>query len=218
MMKPMDIEVFSDPVCPWCFIGKRRLERALAERPDVRASIRWRTFQLNPTMPPGGMPHSEYLQAKFGSPNPPMYETIRAVGESEGIEFAFEEIQTTPNTIDAHRLTRFAGRSGAEDAMVEALFQAYFLDGQDIGNREILSTIAKSVGLDQKDAAAHLAGGDDLSEVHEEDLQSRRLGIQGVPCFIVAGKYAVAGAQEPEAFLPLFDMAREVSLETEPVT
>ena len=169
-------------------------------------------------MPSGGMPRSEYLQAKFGSHNPPMYETIRAIGESEGIEFAFDDIRSTPNTVDAHRLTRFAGRSGAEDAMVEALFQAYFLDGQDIGNREILSAIAKTVGLDQKDATAHLAGSDDLSEVHEEDLQGRRLGIQGVPCFIVAGKYAVSGAQEPEAFLPLFDMAREVNLETESVT
>ncbi len=214
----MDIDVYSDPVCPWCFIGKRRLERALAERPNLETLVRWRTFQLNPTMPPGGMKRSDYLHAKFGSHSPPMYDAIRAVGESEGIEFAFDDIRITPNTIDAHRLTRFAARLGAEDAIVEALFHPYFLKGQDIGDRETLSAIAAVAGLDEKDAAAHLGGNDDLSEVQEEDLRGHRLGIQGVPCFIVAGKYAVSGAQEPEAFYPLFDMARELSRESETVT
>ena len=214
----MDIDVFSDPVCPWCYIGKRRLERALAERPNVTATVRWRTFQLNPTMPPGGMSRSEYLHQKFGSRNPPMYDAIREVGESEGIDFAFDDIRCTPNTVEAHRLIRYAARSGAEDATVEALFQAYFLNAQDIGDREILVAVAASAGLEATAAAAHLAGNEDKSEVLEEDRQGRDLGIQGVPFFIVDGKYALSGAQEPEAFYPLFDMAREMNPEPEAVS
>jgi predicted DsbA family dithiol-disulfide isomerase len=214
----MDIDIYSDPVCPWCFIGKRRLERALSVRPEVAAVVHWRTFQLNPTMPPDGMARDHYLHVKFGSPNPPIYDAIRAVGKSEGIEFAFDDIQRTPNTQDAHRMIRFASQLGSEDAFVEALFQAYFFHGQDIGNHEILTFIAVALGLDSDAVAAHLASDTDLSEVREEGLQGRQLGIQGVPCFVVAGRYAVSGAQEPEAFFPLFDMACEVSRESEVVS
>ena len=214
----MDIDIYSDPVCPWCFIGKRRLERALSVRPELDVVVHWRTFQLNPTMPPGGMPRDEYLHAKFGSPKPPVYDVIRAVGESEGIEFAFDDIQHTPNTLDAHRLTRYASRLGFGNAIVETLFQAYFFRGQDIGDQEILTAIATEAGLNGDAAAAHMAGDGDLLEVREEDTFGRQLGIQGVPFFVVAGRYAVSGAQEPEAFFPLFDMAREVSRESESVT
>ena len=210
----MDIDIYSDPVCPWCFIGKRRLERALSVRPELDVVVHWRTFQLNPTMPPGGMARDEYLHAKFGSLKPPVYDVIRAVGDSEGIEFAFDDIQHTPNTLNAHRLIRYASRLGFGDAIVETLFQAYFFRGQDIGDQEILTGITTAAGLNSDAAAAHLASNGDLQEVREEDSFGRQLGIQGVPFFIVAEHYAVSGAQEPEAFFPLFDMAREVSRES----
>jgi predicted DsbA family dithiol-disulfide isomerase len=208
MVAMIKVDIFSDPICPWCFIGKRRFEKAQAARPDVTATVRWRTFQLNPTMPPDGMERQTYLSTKFGSADhaSQLYDNIRQVGAGVGIDFAFDRIDRTPNTVNAHRLIRFADRAGAEDAAVEALFRAYFLDGRDIGDIETLTAIALQAGLDKRDVAAYLARDEDGDKVQSEDLQARRLGIQGVPCFIIADQYAVSGAQEPEAFFPLFDM------------
>ena len=205
----MNIEIFSDVICPWCYIGKRRLERALAQRSDLDVRIGWRAFQLNPWMPEEGMEREAYLQAKFGSRDASnIYENIRRVGAAEGIAFRFDLIQRTPNTLNAHRLIRLAGRHGAQDAVVEALFQAYFVDGRNIADIGVLAEIAAEAGLDGEAARRDLDGDLDREAVRSEDARARQMGIQGVPCFIVDRSYAVSGAQEPEYFLPLFDLVQ----------
>jgi predicted DsbA family dithiol-disulfide isomerase len=204
----MHIDIVSDVICPWCFIGKRRLERALAERPGLNSDITWRPFQLNPEMPAQGMARADYLAAKFGSKAHAtrVYDSIRAAGETVGIPFAFERIQRTPNTIDAHRLIRFADRAGHADALVDRLFDGYFLAGKDIGDRDTLATLAGEAGLDASEAAKFLGSSRDRAEIQADDAGARRLGINAVPCFIFAGQYAISGAQEPQFFFPVFDL------------
>lgn len=204
----ISIDLFSDPICPWCFIGKRRLEDALSTRPDIEIEINWHSFQLNPMMPRDGMEREEYLALKFGNPDNArrLYDNISGVGELAGIQFEFDRIKITPNTIAAHRLIRFATRSRAQDKIVEQLFNAYFLDGQNIGDIEILITLSAEAGLNSDETAVFLESDEDVDAVKSEDMQARQLGIQGVPFYILNQQYAVSGAQEPEAFYPLFDM------------
>ena len=204
----MRIDIFSDVICPWCYIGKKRLEKALALRPPAELAVQWRAFQLNPDMPAEGMDRKAYLEAKFGGPEAAsrIYDNVRAAGAKENIPFAFERIPRTPNTVGAHRLIRFGQREGRQDETVSALFQAYFIDGRDIGDPATLARIAADAGLDEAAAARYLASDENLDQVLAEDAFARRLGIGGVPCFIFDGKYAVSGAQEPEAFLPVFDL------------
>ena len=204
----MHIDIFSDPICPWCFIGKRRLRRALAARPGLRPTIRWRAFQLNPAMPADGMERQSYLAVKFGNAAEAqrLYATIGQVGAVEGIDFRFDRIRMTPNTVDAHRLVRYAQAFERDDAVTDALFHAYFLQGRDIGDRRVLAELAQEAGLERTEAEAFLAGGDGADAVRGEDMRARQLGIEGVPCFIVDRRYAISGAQEPEAFFSLFDM------------
>ena len=212
------IEIYADPICPWCFIGKKRLEAALALRPDVKTEIRWRTFQLNPDMPNDGMERQSYLSAKFGGAGRAneIYSHIRKVGEQVGIPFAFDRIHRTPNTMKAHRLIRYAqtqedasGPTGMTDRLVESLYTSYFLNGADIGSDDILLDLAEDVGLDRTAVQTYLDGRMNEAELQSEDMLARRLGIGGVPCFIVDGRYALSGAQEPEAFLPLLEMAMQ---------
>ncbi len=205
----IQIDVYSDTVCPWCYIGKRRLERALAVREDVAARIVWHAFQLNPDIPAGGLTRERYLSGKYGTPDRAdnIFGAIARAGHAERIPFAFEAIGATPNTIQSHRLIRLAERFDCHDAVVEALFRAYFLDGEDIGDDGVLARIAHTVGIDREFAAVFLAGDDERDTVIAEDLRARRMGINAVPCFIVNGAYAISGAQEPEAFFPLFDLA-----------
>jgi predicted DsbA family dithiol-disulfide isomerase len=205
----MHLDIFSDTICPWCFVGKRRLARALAQRPQPKMAVRWRAFQLNPGMPPEGMVRERYIDAKFGSSERAkrIYEAVTAVGASEGIEFNFEGIRRTPNTLLSHRLLRKAGREGLQDPLLDALFQAYFIDGRDIGNAAVLTEIGESIGL--SGTAAYLAGNEDSEEVRAEDGLARRQGINGVPCFIFNYRFLLSGAQEPESFFQLFDLARE---------
>ncbi|MFN4088670.1 MAG: DsbA family oxidoreductase [Alphaproteobacteria bacterium] len=204
----MHIDIVSDTICPWCLIGKRRLERALAQRPGIPVALRWHAFQLNPWMPPEGMERAAYLAAKFGSADAEAtYANIARVGAAEGIPFRFDRIPRTPNTVAAHRLVRLAGRSGRQDAVVEALFQAYFVEGRDIGSIGQLAAIAGAAGLDAEAAAVWLAGDEDRDAVLAEDASARRMGVQGVPLFIVAGRYVISGAQEAEYFLPVLDLA-----------
>ncbi len=204
----MRIDIFSDVICPWCFIGKRRLDKALALRPQPDLQLHWRAFQLNPGMPAEGMDRQAYLAAKFGGAESAqrIYDTVGAVGAREGIAFAFERIRRTPNTVAAHRLIRFAEARGKQDAVVEALFRAYFLAGRLVGEKMVLAEIAGESGLDAAEAHAFLEGAEETETVLAEDAFARRLGIGGVPCFIIDGKYALSGAQEPEAFLPVFDL------------
>lgn len=205
----VQIDVYSDPICPWCFIGKRRLERALAARDDVSATVNWRPFQLNPDMPPAGQDQHSYLHSKFGGIEraTKFQDAIAEAGQSERIAFNFDRIRHTPNTLDAHRLIRFAGAGGLQNEVVEALFSAYFFEGENIGKHGVLVRIAHAVGLDGHAVAAYLASSADVSEVAAEDLRARRMSIDAVPCFIINGQYAISGAQEPEAFYPLLDLA-----------
>ncbi len=206
----MRIDIYSDTICPWCYIGTRRLERALAERPDVEAQINWRAFQLNPWMPAAGVAREEYLKAKFGQSDAQrIYANIREVGLTEGLDFRFDLMTRTPNTVMSHRLIAWSADQLGEDpqgALVENLFQSYFLNGADLGNPKILIEAAEHAGLNAAAAEAFLATNEHHDAVVAEDAEARRMGIQGVPCFIVDGAYAISGAQEPEYFMPLFDM------------
>ena len=210
-VKAMILDVFSDTICPWCYVGKRRLERALEARPQRDLTIRWRAFQLNPGMPAEGMDRKAYIDAKFGGAERAraILDTVRAAGAGEGIAFAFDRIKRTPNTLQSHRLIRFAGSQDRQDETLEALFRAYFLQGRNIGDRAVLSGVAEDAGLDRDEAADYLAGDADAEAVLGEDALARRAGINGVPCFIFNGRFALSGAQEPEAFFQLFDLARE---------
>jgi predicted DsbA family dithiol-disulfide isomerase len=205
----MQIDIVSDVICPWCFIGKRRLERALALRPNLPATLAWRAFQLNPEMPSEGISRELYLSAKFGGPRAAgrMHTAVCAAGWTEGIDFDFKRIRRMPNTLRAHRLIRLATSEGCADQVVEALFRAYFREGLDIGDIDMLAAISARAGLDETEVRGYLAGEVGTKEVRAEEHRARRLGIHAVPCFVLNRGYAISGAQEPEMFLPLFDIA-----------
>ncbi|MDJ0950557.1 MAG: DsbA family oxidoreductase [Alphaproteobacteria bacterium] len=211
----MKLEIVSDTICPWCFIGKRRLERALAEKPVADLDIGWRPFQLNPDMPLGGMDRQAYLELKFGGPDRArqVYDPIHDAGKGEGIPFAFGQIKRTPNTLNSHRLIRRAAAAGLQDAVVETLFRAYFLEGRDIEDPASLAAIAEAAGMDRAETQAYLESDADLETVRAEDMMARQMGIQGVPCFIFDRKYAVSGAQTPEVFHEVFEMAAKEAAE-----
>ena len=211
---PLRIDIVSDTICPWCFVGKRRLERALAAKPDLAVEIAWHPFQLNPDMPREGLDRRRYLEAKFGGEAGArqIYDRIRDAGAGEGIAFDFDAIATTPNTVDSHRLVKWAGEAGVQDAVVEALFRAYFFDGRNIGDAGVLADVAAACGLDRNTIAARLASDDDRDHVAQAAQQMAAMGITGVPCYIVDRRYAISGAQDPEVFVNLFDeLAREAA-------
>jgi predicted DsbA family dithiol-disulfide isomerase len=212
----IQIDIFSDTICPWCLIGKRRLEAALTERPDLQATIHWRVFQLNPMMPKGGMERQNYLAMKFGGPKNAanVYDRIRSAAAADGIDFAFEDIARTPNTVDSHRLIRWAAGQDRESETVEALFQAYFLRGEDIGALEVLVAAAESVGMDPAETRAFLQSEALDAEIREEDRQARGLGIDGVPCFVFNGRHALAGAQPPKVLVQMLDLAQQEAAAT----
>ncbi len=206
------IDIVSDVICPWCFIGKRRLERALAAEAPGSIVVGWRPFQLNPDMPVEGMSRKDYLRAKFGTDDGgERYKHVVAAGLEEGIPFAFERMQRTPNTVRAHRLIRFAERFGAADATVEALFVAYFAGARDVGDLDVLVDVAGSAGLDASEARRYLASDEDDALIRAEDKYARELGIQGVPCFVIERKYMVSGAQPAELFADVFRQVREAA-------
>ena len=209
----MRLDIFSDPICPWCFIGKRRLVRALAARPDLQIEVHWRAFQLNPEMPAEGMDRQLYLELKFGGPAAAqrIYDTIAEAGVSEKIDFDFGAIRRTPNTVNAHRLIRRAALEGKQDAVVEALFERYFLAGEDIGDAAVLVKIAEEAGLAASGLEAFLAGAEESDAVRSEDALARRTGIQGVPTFIFANRFALSGAHEPEVLIQMFELAEQDS-------
>ncbi len=206
----MIVDVIVDTVCPWCYVGKARFEKALAMRPDQVVEIGWRPFQLNPAMPREGKDRTAYLSEKFGGGDGARrrYTVIADAGRQEGIDFRFDRIERTPNTVDSHRLIAYARRDGRQHAIVGALFRAYFTNGRDIGEIQVLAEIAAENGLDGDAARAYLGSDEDRSMVVDEDEMARRLGVSGVPCYIVDRKYAVSGAQSPEVFLQIFDLAR----------
>jgi predicted DsbA family dithiol-disulfide isomerase len=205
----LGIEIVHDLVCPWCFLGARRLMRTLRRRPDLLFDVTWRPFLLNPDMPRGGMARPDYVIRKFGGEERArrLYATITEIGRAEGILFRFDRIRRTPSSIDAHRLVRLASRYGQADVMADALFSAHFTDGFDIGDPALLVAIASACGLDRASVARFLASTEDVDAVHAENLRAHRLGINGVPCFIISGRHAIAGAQEPEVIERLLDVA-----------
>ncbi|MEO8004449.1 MAG: DsbA family oxidoreductase [Betaproteobacteria bacterium] len=207
------IDVISDVVCPWCFIGKRNLERALetwrTEHSGETPVVRWHPFQLNPQLPPGGVPRKQYLEMKFGGPEraKEIYARVTAAGKRAGIEFAFDSIAVQPNTIDAHRLLNLAGERGSQDAMSEMLFRRYFLEGADLSNRETLADIAQSAGLDRAEIVEYLAGDADRELIEEQDRRARAIGVEGVPFFIFNQQVALSGAQPPEVIVNAMQQA-----------
>tara|TARA_Y100001960_G_scaffold316645_2_gene383879 strand:+ start:89 stop:766 length:678 start_codon:yes stop_codon:yes gene_type:complete len=212
----MNVDIISDTICPWCFVGKRRFESALAERPDIQVEVHWRTFQLNPEMPSEGIDRREYVNQKFGNEEKAhtVYDNIRKVGEIEGIHFDFEAIPRTPNTINSHRLIRWAGSAGFQDAVVECLFERYFIQGADISSQKELIDVARQVGMDADLVSGLFKLGEDIELVRNEDKAARAMGVNAVPCFVFAKKYVVFGAQEPDAFKELFNhIAREAESE-----
>jgi predicted DsbA family dithiol-disulfide isomerase len=211
----MIIDIVFDTVCPWCFIGKHRLEKALALRPRVKAELRWRPFLLNPDLPPEGMDREIYLERKFGS----SYRIQRIqnaaiqAGELEGINFAFDRMRRTPSSVQSHRLIQWAGAYGLQTQLVEALFRAYFEEGRDIGELAVLVLLAEQVGLPPREALEHLQGYEGYQEIEEQNARMHRLGVTGVPCYILDDRYAVSGAQEPDMLARLIDIARETEPE-----
>jgi predicted DsbA family dithiol-disulfide isomerase len=205
----LQVEVVFDLVCPWCYLGTRRLRRALRARPDVLVDILWRPFLLNPDIPSAGLPRQEFLTRKFGGEERArrLYATIAELGQAEGVPFRFDRIRRMPSSLDAHRMVRFATREGLGDAMVDVLFHGHFAEGADISHGETLSQLGARIGLDPLAVRRFLDSGADTDQVHAENLRAHRLGINGVPCFVIAGQHAIAGAQEPEVLERLLDVA-----------
>jgi predicted DsbA family dithiol-disulfide isomerase len=204
----LHVDVISDAICPWCYIGKRRLEKAVAAL-GAPVELRWLPFQLNSQMPKEGVSRRDYRAKKFGSweRSRELDARLVAVGEAEGIRFAFERIERTPNTLDAHRLIGLAGERGVQDPVVDALFRAYFTEGRDIGNRQTLLDVAAEAGLRRHQAEAMLSSDDGLQAIKDADALARRLGVDGVPFFLVNGEITLSGARQPEAFLEAFRQA-----------
>jgi predicted DsbA family dithiol-disulfide isomerase len=213
--RAMTIDVISDVVCPWCFIGRRRLGEALAlfatRQPHARPVVSWHPFQLNPDLPREGIDRRSYLEAKFGGRERAdgIYARVSAAGKSVGIDFAFDRIDRQPNTLDAHRLISWAQARGDPEALVERLFRAYFLEGRFVGDRAVLAAIAGEAGLAADAARAYLETDEGADTIAAMDQRVRELGVTGVPFFIFDGRVAVSGAQEPPALVAAMEQALE---------
>ena len=214
MFAPMQIDVISDTVCPWCYIGKRRLERALSLRPQIEFDVRWRPFQLDPATPVEGVDRKVYMERKFGSSEKikPIHTALLKAGDDEGIPFAFEKIARTPNTLNSHRVIRWAHSLGLQNELVEALFRGYFVEGKDVGDLKALIAIADSIGMDGEIVEDLLVSDADREAVEREDTLARKIGINGVPTFLIGGKVLVNGAQDAEHLVRVID---RVSAESE---
>ena len=207
----LKIDIIVDTVCPWCYVGKRRFERALEIRPQPDIEVGWRAFQLNPEMPREGIDRRTYVAEKFGGPERAhsVHASLVQAGEEEGISFNFNKIEKTPNTVYSHRLVRYAAKYGLQTPVISAIFDAYFLEGRDIGEPDTLARIADAAGMDHDDTLEFLESDRDTETILAEDELARRLGVNGVPCFIVNRKYAVSGAQSPEVLVQVFDLANQ---------
>lgn len=191
------LDIFSDPICPWCYIGKARLDFALESRPDHPFRVEWHPFQLNPEMPPEGMDRRDYLEAKFGGQQGAVKAYMPVIEEAaaSGVEINLEAIKRTPNTINAHRLIHWAGLETKQNAVVDRLFRAYFVEGRDIGDTDVLVDIAEAAGMDRDMVARLLASDADGSDLLARDMDARKKGVQSVPTFVIANQHVVPGAQ-----------------------
>lgn len=203
------IEVVHDLVCPWCYLGLQRLLNTLRRRPNIAFDLSWHPFLLNPDMPRAGMARGDYVVRKFGGEDRArrLYASITEIGRKEDLNFRFDRIRRTPSSVDAHRLVRWAAQGGQASELVQALFAAHFTDGLDIGDPNTLVGLAAACGLDPADARAFLQADGEFDTIHAENLRAHRLGINGVPCFVIGGRHAIAGAQESEVIERLLDVA-----------
>jgi len=209
------LDIISDPICPWCYIGKTALDHALAERPDHPFTLEWHPFQLNPDMPPEGMDRRAYLSSKFGGKEGAVQAYLPVVERAEalGLDIDFEAITRTPNTLDAHRLIHWAGIEGHQTEAAMTLFRAYFNEGRDIGDLDVLADIADALGMDAAIIRKLLMSDADREDIRSRDTQFRGMGISGVPTFIVAGQHAVPGAQSAELWVKVIDELAERAAE-----
>lgn len=207
----MLIEIFSDIVCPWCYIGKRRLDAVLAGEEGADIQVVWRPYQLYPGIPEGGMPRDAFMRARFGdgARAGDVYQRILAEAEGAGLHLDFERIAVAPNTLRAHRLMSWAEPSGRQHTLAEVLFSDYFREGRDVGDAAVLTQAAAAAGLDADAARAMLAGTDETDKVRAELELGAAAGITGVPCFVLAGRFAIPGAQPVEVMRQLIARARE---------
>jgi predicted DsbA family dithiol-disulfide isomerase len=207
----LSINMVSDVVCPWCFIGKRRLEKAIALRPDIPVEVRFSPYFLNPWVPREGMSREEYLTSKFGSPDRyrAIAQRVAGAAAAEGLTYALDKIVRQPNTLDCHRLILWAGENGNAAAMKQRLMELYFAEGGDLSNRDVLVEAAAGCGLDGELVRDRLVGGQDIEQIESEANSAKEAGIDGVPCFILGGVIAVQGAQTPEHLAQAIDHAAE---------
>lgn len=217
MTKPaLRLDVVSDVVCPWCYLGKHQLERAIAMAPEIDVTVHWRPYQLDPSVPPEGMSRRDYIIKKFGSLEAldAAHERLAAMGRSVGIDYQFDRISRSANTINAHRLVRWASEAGKGEELVERLFAAYFSEGRDIGDLSVLADIAGEAGLDKAATSKRLATDEDRDAVMAEIQDAYRIGVTGVPTFILAQMYGVVGAQSAETLASAIRQAVAKSAET----
>lgn len=213
MSHPVSVDIVADFVCPWCWLGKRNWDKALALVSGVKVETIWRPYQLDPTLPREGRPYRAYMKAKFAGEEAAgrwaqMRDYLEAAAPDAGIEFRFDALEVRPNTLNAHRLMRWASGQGLAEPVAEALFRAFFADARDIGDRGVLVQLAGEAGMDAEIVAELLAGDKDAKAVWEEEMFYRKLGVSGVPTYIFNGQFAVSGAQDPET---LADAIREAS-------
>ena len=223
----LSIDVVSDIVCPWCYVGKRQLDKALELIPEVEVDIRWRPYQLNPQMPKEGMDRTEYMESKFGKgASKGFYTSLENVGEELDIRFNFEAIKFAPNTLNAHRLIHWASYKGNDQSdakttnqtsLVTELFEVYFEQGGDLGDHDVLVDAAKSLGMDGELVSDLLNGDRDVETITDQVAIAGKMGITGVPCFIIENKYAVMGAQSPDILADNFKKAYQEKLVEESV-
>ncbi|UWQ06025.1 DsbA family oxidoreductase [Aliiroseovarius crassostreae] len=205
------LDVFSDPICPWCYIGKTRLQRALEARPDHPFLIQWHPFQLNPEMPKAGMDRRSYLEAKFGGKDGAVQAYLPVVKEAEasGLSINLDAIERTPNTLDAHRMIHWAALEEKQNAMVDRLFKAYFVEGMDIGDPEVLADLGADIGMERDVIARLLTSGADADDISARDADARHKGVNSVPTFVIANQHVVPGAQPAELWMKVIDELME---------
>lgn len=208
----MQLDVISDTVCPWCYIGKKRLDRAMAawDRKDVTIAVDWRPYQLDPTIPAEGVDRQKYMEKKFGTERAKSAgKVIAEYGEMEGINFAFDKIKRSPNTLDSHRLVKWAGSAGKQLEAVELLFKRYFEDGADVGSHGVLLEVAADIGMDKDQVRNLLESDTDRQVIEYEDHMAREIGVTGVPFFLFEKKFSVVGAQEVDTLTKVFTRVQE---------
>jgi predicted DsbA family dithiol-disulfide isomerase len=205
-MRTISVDVVSDVICPWCFLGKRRLDKAIGLLEGIKVEVNWKPFFLDPTIPKDGMSRKTYMEKKFGAERlKTIHDPLIAAGKEDGVPYAFDKITRTPNTLDAHRLIRWSHVGGKQHDVSERLFMAYFSLGLDIGDRAVLAKIAGEAGMDKADVSTKLDSDTDVDAVTAEVERAYRIGVTGVPCFILAQKQGIMGAQSAEVLADAID-------------